>query len=100
MKLATALLAAIFAVSLAGAAPASANGYSTKHHVKMTKKHAHKRFHRRSPRVAGWVTRGGFLNGDQNTPFVYANGRNPDSTSFDTRSFGNRVFDGPFNSQR
>jgi hypothetical protein len=96
MKLATALVAAIFAVSLAGVVPASANDYRPKHSAKMTKKHAHKR----TPRVAGWVTRGGFLNGEQNTPFVYANGRNPGSTNFDTRNFNDRVFDGPFNSQR
>jgi hypothetical protein len=97
MKLATAIVAALFAVSLAGAGPALAKDTASKHSAKMTKKHAH---HQRSPRVAGWVSRGGFLNGDQNTPFVYANGRNPNSTSIDNRGFGERVFDGPFNSQR
>jgi hypothetical protein len=96
MKFATAIVAALFAVSLAGAGPALAKDTAPKHSAKMTKKHVHKR----SPRVAGWVTRGGFLNGDQNVPYVYANGRNPNSTSIDNRGFGERVFDGPFNSQR
>jgi hypothetical protein len=102
MKLATAFIAAIFAVTLAGVAPASAGDQAPRQHTsakKYTKKYTHSH-HKRTPRVAGWLSRGGYLFGDQNVPFVYAEGRNPDSAYFDTRSFGERVTEGPFNGTR
>lgn len=95
MKLATALVAAIIAVPLAGAAPALAADYAPK--TKVAKKHAHSP--KRAPRVAGWTIRGGYLYGDQHTPYAYAEKRAPYSQYYDARGFNERVFGGMYNTQ-
>jgi hypothetical protein len=94
MKLATAIAAIILAVSFAGVAPAvAADQPAPRHKVK----HTH---HKRTPRVAGYTARGNYEHGDQYVPYVYKEGRNPNNSSFDARNFDERVFDGPYNSQR